>query len=268
MVMTPYLAREQLDRLLEVGISGLDLSGNGVVLDAGRLLVYKSGAPNQYPQKRSIEAVYGGKSSLVARVLLAKPGYDLIKDVRTEIERRGGDISLPTVSKVLQVLEDELLISKRPTVELRRPEALLERLVEGYLDDPVEIRQRFLGKFGSDSPGLRRIQSQATSAGVRVVAGTSGPGDPVSGSEVMTLYVDSIDDVVAIFPIEETDRFPNIELRDTQDPRLFFDTRTVDGVTWLSPVQRYLELATGGKREKELAGVLRERILATVRNAA
>jgi len=267
MVMVPYLAPSNLDRLLDEGISGMDLSGNAVIIDSGRLLVYRTGAENRYPESRPILAVYEGRSSLVPRVLMVEPRFERVTDVRVEIERRGGTISLGTVSKVLTTLEEEMLISKRPAIELKRPETLLDRLVEGYVADPVEVRRRFPGKLDMDPSTLERLQSSATSAGVRLVGGTSGPEDPTPQSDVLPIYMDSINRFLDEFPVPESTRFPNVELRETRDDRVFFDVRSRDGFEWLSPLQRYLELASGGKREKEIASLLRESIINAVESA-
>lgn len=267
MIVVPYLSPESLDRLLDAGVSGLDLSGNAVIIDPGRVLVYRTGAENRYPESRPILAVYEGRSSLVPRVLMVKSRFEKVKDVRAEIERRGGTISLATVSKVLSTLEEEMLIAKRPAIELKRPETLLDRLAQGYLDDPVEVRRRFPGKLGLASLPLKQLQAAATSAGVRLVGGTSGPEDPVPESDVLPLYVDSIDRFLEAFPVPESSRFPDVELRETRDGRVFFDARPSEGFAWLSPLQRYLELASGGKREKEAASALRGRLLDTVATA-
>lgn len=268
MVLTPYLARENLDRLLQAGVSGLDLSGNAVIVDPGRLFVYRTGADNRYPERRAIQAVYAGKSSLVPRVLMVKPRFEFVKDVRSEIQRRGVEISLATVSKVLQVLEDELLISKRPMIELRRPETLLERLADGYSDDPVTVERRLSGKVDLPAFDFQDLSSALRTSGIRAVGATCGPDDPAPESDVLALYVDSVERFLRAVPVNETSRFPNIELRQTQDPRAYFDSRASLGFQWLSPMQRYLELATGGKREKDVASVLRERILETVSQAS
>jgi hypothetical protein len=58
--------------------------------------------------------------------------------------------------------------------------------------------------------------------------------------------------------LEETSRFPNIELLETDDDFVYFDAR--DDLA-ASPVQTYLELMQGDKREQETAEQLRKAIL-------
>ena len=56
-------------------------------------------------------------------------------------------------------------------------------------------------------------------------------------------------------------RFGGIRLLETSDPRAYWDRRDLEGFYWSSPIQRYLELAVGGKREKEPSGLMKDRIL-------
>ena len=58
--------------------------------------------------------------------------------------------------------------------------------------------------------------------------------------------------------LEETSRFANIELLETDENFVYFDARD-DLVA--SPVQTYLELMQGGKREQETAEQLRKTML-------
>ncbi len=73
-------------------VSGVDLSGNGVLVAPG-LSVFRSGSPNKFPASRSLKRVYAGSSSLVARVFLLKPEYNAVSKIRDEVQARGGDIT-------------------------------------------------------------------------------------------------------------------------------------------------------------------------------
>ena len=58
--------------------------------------------------------------------------------------------------------------------------------------------------------------------------------------------------------LEENSRFPNVELLETDEDFVYFDAR--DNLA-ASPVQTYLELMQGDKREQETAEQLRKAIL-------
>ena len=49
------------------------------------------------------------------------------------------------------------------------------------------------------------------------------------------------------------DRFPNLEILETDDETVYFDARKDRNFWWASPVQVYLELMSGDKRDRETA---------------
>lgn len=166
MIVVPYISEETAERLVEEEVSGLDLSGNVVVVVPGEWFVFLTGMPNQFPSSQSIKNVYQGKSSLVGRVLLTRPEYDLVKDVREEIKSRGGSISMGTVSKVLKALEADLIVHKNGGVRLIQPDRLLDRLARHYRRP--EIMRRRVGKASLTTAFYESILRQAAGAGVRV----------------------------------------------------------------------------------------------------
>jgi hypothetical protein len=64
---------------------------------------------------------------------------------------------------------------------------------------------------------------------------------------------------------EVTDRFPNVDLTCTSEELPYFESIEQDGVDYASPVQTYLELMSGEKRQREAAIQVREYILRRVR---
>jgi hypothetical protein len=62
-------------------------------------------------------------------------------------------------------------------------------------------------------------------------------------------------------PGSQTDRFPNLELIETEDETVYFDARQEEDFWWASPVQVYLELMAGDKRDQETAEQVKSYIL-------
>ena len=60
------------------------------------------------------------------------------------------------------------------------------------------------------------------------------------------------------------DRFPNLELQETDDETVYFDSQEQGHLRWASPTQVYLELMAGDKRDQETAQQLRSFILNTL----
>jgi hypothetical protein len=62
-------------------------------------------------------------------------------------------------------------------------------------------------------------------------------------------------------PGNQGDRFPNLELVETEDETVYFDARKKEDFWWASPVQVYLELMAGDKRDRETAEQVRSLLL-------
>lgn len=268
MVMAPYLSEDKLGSLLDRGVSGVDFCGNAAVLNPGNWLVLLSGKPNLYPDTAPIKKIFSGTSSLVGRVLMQRRQFSRLRDVQEAVEEGGAEISLGTISKVVSSLEEELIVSKREGIRLVQPDLLLDRLVDGYdVEPPRRVRGRFPDRFFEDSsfegPALLedmtawadRSSARFAVSGERLFAG-------VTSSDVLPpIYTDQVDRLSAQFGFQANDRFANAELRETTSPLVYFQSRAEEGVRYQSALQTYIELRRGGKRDRELAEPLRQRVL-------
>jgi hypothetical protein len=270
LVVAPYLSEERLRELEDAEVSGLDLSGNGVVVVPGELLVFRSGAPNRFPFPVTLKNAYRGVTSLVARVLLLRPSYPSVTEVQEEIRRRGGDLVLSTVSKALKLLAEELIIGRSPEIRLLQPDKLLERLTREYRAPKVTLRAQ--GKLpGGREALLRTLGEKAETEGIPLVAtgGTSAPLYTVMArGELLSVYTPQLDRLLVGLPFRETSRFPDLEVLETDEAPVYFDLRQRDGFHWASPLQTYLELMDGDKRDRETAAQLRDQLLGSVADPA
>lgn len=259
LLMAPYLNDETLELLIREGISGIDFSGNGVIYVPDDWFILRTGAKNRYPTSSSIKRVYQGKSSLVGRVLLEEREFGSVGEVQDAIQNRGVEIALSTVSKVLARYEEDLLVAKKPTVRLLQPERLLENLRSDFRQ-PVAT-DRIIGKAETEPGSLARLFDWSRDRRTRVAADGRSRYVLMASSRPMTrLYVSQLGDVAEQIDLDESSLFPNLEVISTDDPSVFFDLRQTDGVDWTSPLQVYLELANGDKRERETA----DQLLATI----
>ena len=85
MLLLPYLKPEQLEELDRLGISGVDLCGNGVITIPGRLKVFRTGQPNRFKSSATIKNVYRGKTSLVARIFAEQNFFASLQSLREAI---------------------------------------------------------------------------------------------------------------------------------------------------------------------------------------
>lgn len=258
LLVVPYLSPEALERLTAANVSGIDLSGNGVVIVPGEWFIYRSGAPNLYPASAPIKNVFRGTSSLVARVFLMRPEFCSVTEVYEEIKRRGGEITLPTVSKALKVLKEELIVGSEDQIKLLDPERLLGMLEQNYRR-PAS-RRKLKGKFAAGRlEGLAALAANSDANNMQVVGDDPTRHALMPGSDqALAVYTPSAETALRGVEFTETSRFPDVEIIETDDQTVYFDRRREDGFYWTSPLETYLALRAGGKRERETAEQMRE----------
>ena len=260
LVIVPYLGPRSLERLIAAGVSGLDLCGNGVINVPGEWFVFRTGEKNRFPSSLPIKNIYRGASSIVARVFLLQPNYQSVNEVRDEILQRKGDVSLSTVSKVLKALQEDLIISRNDEIRVLQPERLLEQLQNSYRRP--RTKPRLQGKIKSLGEFLRTATQVAKVNNTSIARRSQTPYVVLpSSNEITSFYVSSSAPFLKEFEFEETSRFPNVEFLETDDPTVYFDRRGTSPPI-ISPLEAYLELSNGGKREQEAAEPLRTNLLA------
>jgi hypothetical protein len=264
MVVAPYLSENHLDVLDQEGVCGVDLCGNVLIHIPGRLLIYRTGQPNLFPHSDPIKNVYRGVSSTVARVFLLQPRFESVTRIRDVVWWRGVEVSLPTVSKVLKALQEDLIVSREGgEIRLIQPEKLLDRLVENFKSP--DIRRYLHAKVPYDREALiQRLNEQAGRYDVHWALSGLGSATRygvMAVPEVLSIYCTDQHRLLTGVEARETDRFPNLEVIETRDPTVYFDRRVEEGCPWASPIETYLELMRGDKRDRETAEQVRQVIL-------
>jgi len=285
MLLLPYLKPEQLDELDRLGISGVDLCGNGVITIPGRLKVFRTGQPNRFKSSATIKNVYRGKTSLVARIFAEQNSFPSLQSLREAIVERDllsasgltKPIGLSTVSKALKTLEQDLIIARGDdgTIRLLQRDLLLDKLQRN--DEPLEAQEAIKLKVKTNA--LWNWVSFYTSAlgDLAVLSGLSSTSqyavmqraeiyrlytpDPISLAKRMTGKRGPSEVPPDENPAQETDRFENIVIIQTKRPIDYFDVRAVERFYWASPLQTWLELMRGDKRDRETANQVRELLL-------
>lgn len=263
MLLMPFLSNQQMEVLEREGISGIDLCGNGIVIVPGIFSVFRSGQKNCFPSSALIKNIYRKNSSMVARVFFTRPCYGSVKDIWSEVNRRNilvaywnkDPMGLSTVSKSLKGLEDDLIIERKDDICLMQPDKLLEKLSENY--GPPKIKSRVQLKISGKGETVREIlQRLSKTLGLPLVASGLSSIEKyavMQRGEVLSVYCPSLERLLEKLPGNPSDRFPDLELIETDDETVYFDAREQDGFWWVSPVQVYLELMTGDKRDRETA---------------
>ena len=274
LLFLPFLSERQLLELEREQISGIDLCGNGAVVVPGKFAIFRSGEKNRFSSSAPIKNIYRKNSSMVARVFLPCPGYETVQEVCTEINRRNvlverwnkSPMSLSTVSKSLKTLEEDLIIDRKGIIRLLQPDKLLEKLSENYV--PRNIKDRIRLKVQEEGEPLRQLlRKQSQELGLPIVAaGTSSVGQyaVMQRGDLLSVYCPRLEMLMDRLSGSQTDRFPNLELIETEDETVYFDAREDEEFWWASPVQVYLELMGGDKRDRETAEQVKSLILSDV----
>ena len=270
LVIAPWLSSEQLKRLESEAVSGIDLSGNGLIVVPKKWLVCRSGEPNAFPESRLVKNVYEGNTSLVARVFLLRSNYPSVMDILREIQSRSGAISQSTVSKAIkQLQEDQIIWRDDSRTKLLQSDKLLSRLADNYQLPRITSRQKIKVESDFDSiPELVKSAAGKTKATIVLTGACSVNSYATMGREKQYVwYCDkeptSLIKKLAV-PVDVNSRFPNVEILQTADQSVYFDARDGKSGRLASPIQTYLELMRGDKRERETAEQVSRYILKTL----
>lgn len=278
LIIMPYLRESQLLELEQLVISGVDLCGNGVVLVPKQLAVFRTGAENQFPSYAPIKNVYRRNSSMVARALLSSPYFQSVQELNQFVNARSllvtqwseTPMQLSTVSKALKQLEQDLIVDRSEGVRLVQAEKLLDQLQQNY--ERPRLRKRLALKLDESRGELvDLLNGEARSANLPIIAtglASLGRYAVMQRRDVLSIYCPQSAALTDRLRGKENERFPNVEILETDDQPVYFDAQGASGFPWASPVQTYLELMSGDKRDRETAQQVRKSIIRPVEGAA
>lgn len=266
MILVPYLSPERIAGLEQERVSGIDLCGNGVVIVPEKLYLSRSGQPNLYPESRPLNNPYRGRSSMIARMILSRRRWETLKELAEAVSKAGCGLSLSQVSKTVQALQEDLIVSKRDGgITLLDPVRLIDRIGDAWRKpESNDIRllrllsgtdwARALGKV----TGLRWTVSGESSARNYTALSEGGP---------LQIAVDDLAKATGALggKVEVVPAFADIELLMTDDPGIYFQVKEdVAGRRWASRIQCWLELQAGDARQQQAADEVRAQILREV----
>lgn len=273
LLVAPYIAEQQAAVLAEAGLSWLDLSGNMVIRVGERIYIERTGKPNRFPDTAPIKKIFEGTASLVGRALLLEPtGFVSLTEMVKFIKRRGGTITLPTVSKVLSALEEDLLVAKsREAIRVLEPGRLLDKLAEGY----AASREKLAGttsRLALDDAD-RAVKVLCTSSrSVCLVCGFyAAQIKGLAGSSQITMWVRDmrrfreVTDALRV-NIQRDEEFGNLTVIEARSPLPWFNATTANDLPIVDDLQLYLEMTVDTPRGPKVAQALRPRILGESRD--
>ena len=109
---------------------------------------------------------------------------------------------------------------------------------------------------------LKEERIHGTLRAVTTGLSSAGHYKALSGVGRLALYVNDLNAATTCLQIRTGKAFANVELREDRKNAVYFDAREEGDRLWSSPVQAWLELATGGPREQEAADEIERALLA------
>lgn len=263
LIQVPYLSPEKLDYLESLGLSGVDLCGNGVVIVPGRLWIKRTGQPNRFRDSRPLNNPYGGRSAVVARLLMIKPRWESLGELTEGIRSLGTSLSLPQVSKAVAALAEEMVVSKdRGRISMTDPVRALDQLARTWKPPTILKRQALRLNLNKDWQGqlsasdhLRWAVTGESSVPHHSMFAQGGP---------RRIAVSSLSQALSVLQgkPESVPSFADVELIETREEGYFFANEIDEqGIRWASLLQTWLEAQRGDARQQDVAGELRQRIL-------
>ncbi|MCK5133158.1 MAG: hypothetical protein KAR40_13535 [Candidatus Sabulitectum sp.] len=269
LLIMPYLTEKQLSTLAKLKISGFDLSGNCAINAPGEFAFFRSGQRNAFPSSALIKNIYKKNSSMVTRVFFSKSEYSRVGDILNEINKRNllvssglkKPMSLSTVSKTLKTLEQDLIVSRDGSISLLQPDKALSKLADYYtppsISRSVKLKVKDLKSTMAVLLEISNLRMPITATGL-----SSSPQLVVTDrGELLSVYCTNLQLALDYIGGDFSSNFPNLELIETQDERVYFNASKCNSFIWASPIQVYLELIVGDKRDKEVAEQVRNVIL-------
>ncbi|MEV5705426.1 hypothetical protein [Actinoallomurus sp. NPDC052274] len=255
MVMAPWISPRSQGILRDHEIGYLDLTGN-IFLRVPRpaIVISTEGdrrAPRSEQPRPGKPTLAGPKAGRLVRLLA-----DVAPPYRAKEVAATARLSLPYVSRLLDTLEDQLVIRRDGRVIVDVDWVGLLRLRAGHLS--LLRHNSYVGMLAPNGPGhlMRRLRDlQKTGRGSRIALTGSYAARAVAplavGGQVM-LYVsadlDSTDAVAEDLGLLRVDEGADVLLLRAHDEVVFERTRDVDGIRQVALSQLVLDCLSGPGR--------------------
>ncbi|OEJ22649.1 hypothetical protein BGK67_33795 [Streptomyces subrutilus] len=259
LVIAPYISSQAQELLRRNGIAYLDLTGNvDVRVPRPAIIIHTVGAqkaPRSTPRETSRTTLAGVKAGRLVRLLADVPPPHRATDLH-----RTSTLSLPYVSRLLDTLEDQLLIRRKGRIitDVDWAQLLRARARETSLLSHGAYRG-FLASNGVPAV-LQQIAQlpKAYDGGLAAIDGLSVTGSYAAqrfvqvavGGQLMLymaswLNVDDVADELRLLPVTE-----GADVLLLNEPDSFVRRRSefVDGVQYVAPSQAALDCLAGPGR--------------------
>lgn len=245
-VVSRWLSPRARDLLRQRGISFIDSTGNvDLRVDRVGIFIRAEGADRDpRPRPSKSPSVRGPRAWALLRTLVeVEPPFG-VRDLSTAL-----DVDAGYVSRVLRVLEEELLIERLPrgAVTTVDWEGALRKIVNTYSLLASNETTTWVAAGGPEQ-FLRDLRGRR--AGRWVVSGSFGARrlSPIAASEVAFIYADDVERVAKAGRLLPATRGSNVVLAEPYDSIVYERTWEADDVVYASPAQLAIDCLTGPGR--------------------
>ncbi len=258
-VIAPYISEQSAIICKEAGVGYLDLSGN-CRLSFINVYIQKEGKPNKNIIKRTLSSLYSPKSERILRVLLTYP----YRPWRMIELAHKASVSLGLISYVKKHLADrEWIQVNADGFALSQPEMLLEEWSENYSFRRNKIFDYYtiLSKTELREKLIEVCSKNKIAYGLTGFSAADHYAPTVYGQREMVYISDKISVVTELLMLKPVASGANVTLFEPYDEGIFWDSRKVDGILSVTPIQVYLDLKKYRGRGAEAAETLYREVI-------
>jgi len=246
LVVADWLSERTQEVLRSGGASFIDATGNADVRlsEPGLFIRTQGSVRDPSPKPTKGPTLRGPKAWALLRTLVEVPPPLGVRELAAAV-----DVDAGYVSRVLAVLEQELLVTRTPRgpVTVVEWEGVLRRCVGSYsLFDSNRTStwvaaggpERFIADLGGKRAGRWAITGSFAAARLA----------PVAAPEIAVIYADDLDRLTRTGRLLPTTRGANVIVAEPYDPIVFDRTVTDSRETYVSVAQVAMDSLTGNAR--------------------
>lgn len=246
LVIADWLSERSQQLLRDGGVSFLDSTGNAEVrLSEPGLFIRTSGAPrNPSPAPTKGPNLKGPKAWALLRTLIECPPPLGVRALADAV-----DVDAGYVSRVLRVLEDELLLTREPRgpVTALEWEGVLRRASASYSMFDANVSTTWVAASGPERL-LDDLSDKRTGRWAVTGSFAAARLAPVAAPEQAIIYAEDPERLARAGRLLPVTRGANVIVLEPFDPIVFERTTTTDGVPSVSVAQATLDCLRGNAR--------------------
>jgi hypothetical protein len=257
--IAPYISQQSAQICKQSGIGYVDLTGN-CYLSFEQIYIRKEGIPNPRTEKRRLRSLYSPKAERILRVLLsAGPRAWQTDEISIQ-----ADVSYGLVAKVKDLLLDREWIKAHSIgFSLTQPFLLLEDWRQNYdfgrneslefytMLDPAQLEYQLADVCGKS--GIKY--------GLTGFSGATRYAPAVRYQRAMAYVAGDMDVLIQSLNLKPVSSGSNIILLKPYDTGVFYQSKVINGVSVISPIQIYLDLVNIRGRGEEAAQAIMEKVI-------